>query len=104
MRASFGESLRDHPFMTIEIMNNYSCSFPMHPNKKEIEWCEEVARPVVCQSSPKSYPQSRSSLRFQDIIKANAFPPVHKSKQQSRGYYKEWRMMLLMFIGRRPTS
>jgi hypothetical protein len=88
MRASFGESLRDHPFMTIEIMNNYSCSFPMHPNKKEIEWCEEVARPVVCQSRPKSYPQSRSDLRFQDIIKQTHFLPFTNPNSKAGGIIK----------------
>jgi len=25
--------------------HNYSYSIAMHPNRKEIEWCEEVARP-----------------------------------------------------------
>jgi len=37
--------------------------------------------------------------KVQDI-KANAFPSVRKFKQQSGGHYKEWRMMLLVFIGR----
>jgi hypothetical protein len=42
--------------------------------------------------------------RSQDIKKQTHFLPFMKSKQQSRGYYKEWRIVLLVFIGRRPTS
>jgi hypothetical protein len=88
MRASFGESLRDHPFMTIEIMNNYSCSFPMHPNKKEIEWYEEVARPVVCQSMPNIIPTEQIRSKIPRHHKANAFPSVINPNSKAGGIIK----------------
>jgi hypothetical protein len=44
-RASSGRSTRDYPSMISDHKHNYSYSIAMHPNRKEIEWCEEVARP-----------------------------------------------------------
>jgi len=59
----------------------------MHPNRKEIEWCEEVARLVVSPSCSQSMPTEPLRSKIQDIKKANAFLPF-QTKTAKQGYYK----------------
>jgi len=97
--------------------HNYSYSIAMHPNRKRrIVWCEEVARPWLESSSrvqilpPKPRPaESRYQMthlpRSQDIKKQTRFPSVHEyPNSKAGGMVKSGGWMLLVFIGRRPTS
>jgi hypothetical protein len=100
-RASSGRSTRDYPFMISDHKHNYNYSIAMHPNRKG-DRVVRRGRPTVV-SLPREYIASKIKtlwVKIQRHISRDPktskskrnFLPFIKSKQQSRGYSKEWRM------------
>jgi len=95
MRASSGKSTKGLPVHDLKSRTTTAAAFPCIPTERKV--VVRRSRPTRGESLlPQHHPQGKVQRKTEELkSKRNSFRP----KTAKRGYYKEWRMVLLMFIG-----